>query len=492
MLTNNKNELYNHFNLLCHRYNAALRFASVCTNNLRTENYDSKKSWIYKVNGNIVHCMRSITDTKPFPNLGQLYVVDSAIAISSILNRNIGSNKLKHELIDKILKWMKENNPYAKLYKTAKEVEEKHKNEGLDISSFVMHFYSTRSIEKGRYNAPTADEIAGIYSMEEKNLKYELIVYINSIGKLKDTAFLPITSQHHDPCCYPLIFPYGHGGWHENILLKKARGSIKTVSLADYKRYYFHPRKDIFNVMHYAGKLLQQICVDSYIQVENKKISYLEAQMPHLYFTKTEDVSVFKNNEKAGKQFLLPSDFVGSDANMSKRFGDAMTLCTKYGCPDLFITFTANPKTPGIQKLLKNDQPYQDRPDIVVRSFNLRVKDFVKRITKDNILGETIYHFYAVEFQKRGLPHIHFCLKFKEGEELKTVDSVDKLVSAELPEEVDLLNIVANNMIHSPCNSSCKINDTRRKGFSKTFSEQTIYLKNEYPIYKRRKKTRFY
>ncbi|GBN84335.1 hypothetical protein AVEN_200758-1 [Araneus ventricosus] len=54
---------------------------------------------------------------------------------------------------------------------------------------------------------------------------------------------------------------------------------------------------------------------------------------------------------KAEIPVILPSSFEGSPRNMRQRSGDAMSI-GKYGAPDLFITFTANPKWPQITENL--------------------------------------------------------------------------------------------------------------------------------------------
>lgn len=51
------------------------------------------------------------------------------------------------------------------------------------------------------------------------------------------------------------------------------------------------------------------------------------------------------NNESSetSRTIILPSTFQGSPRNMRERYHDAMTMVTKYGKPDLFITMTCNP-----------------------------------------------------------------------------------------------------------------------------------------------------
>ena len=45
-----------------------------------------------------------------------------------------------------------------------------------------------------------------------------------------------------------------------------------------------------------------------------------------------------------GRMVILPSSFQGSPRALLQNYQDAMAIIAKYGKPDLFITFTCNPK----------------------------------------------------------------------------------------------------------------------------------------------------
>lgn len=50
------------------------------------------------------------------------------------------------------------------------------------------------------------------------------------------------------------------------------------------------------------------------------------------------------NVAQFGKIVVLPATFTGSPRYMHEKTQDAMTYVRHYGRPDLFITFTCNPK----------------------------------------------------------------------------------------------------------------------------------------------------
>ena len=98
---------------------------------------------------------------------------------------------------------------------------------------------------------------------------------------------------------------------------------------------------------------------------------------------------------------------------------------------------------------------------------------------------------YSIEWQKRGLPHVHLLLWLHD--KIRPSD-FDKIVSAELPdpqEDPELFELVKKHMIHGPCGSldpTCPCMKDRHctKHFPKSFTEHTITGNDGYPQYRRR------
>ena len=94
-----------------------------------------------------------------------------------------------------------------------------------------------------------------------------------------------------------------------------------------------------------------------------------------------------------------------------------------------------------------------------------------------------------VEFQKRGLPHEHILITLKDGYKLNTVNDIDKLLSAEIPDsEIDpiLYNIVVRNMIHGPCDSRCIVEGGCSKHYPKELREETVMSSDGYSYYRQK------
>ena len=96
-----------------------------------------------------------------------------------------------------------------------------------------------------------------------------------------------------------------------------------------------------------------------------------------------------------------------------------MTVVSRYGKPDFFLTMTCNPKWREIQECLAPGQVAVDRPDVVARVFKLKVDELRNDLFKRNVLGRVLAYIFVVEFQKRGLPHIHMLLIMETGSKLR-------------------------------------------------------------------------
>ncbi|KAF3634153.1 hypothetical protein FXO37_26634 [Capsicum annuum] len=132
---------------------------------------------------------------------------------------------------------------------------------------------------------------------------------------------------------------------------------------------------------------------------------------------------------------------------------DAMALVQEFGKQDLLIAMTCKPEWPEIQEELFTGQLAQDRPNLVTRVFRAKLKDLKDQIIKKEIFGSVAAHVFVVEFQKRGLPHIHLLLIFKEGHKIASADQYDRYISAELSDKdkyPKLNEVVIMHHMHGP------------------------------------------
>ncbi len=128
----------------------------------------------------------------------------------------------------------------------------------------------------------------------------------------------------------------------------------------------------------------------------------------------------------------------------------------------------------------------------------MKRRELLNQIIKEQIFGIVVAHVCVNEFQKIGLSHSHIILILDEPSKssLRNPENVDKLISAEIPDEdvTDLGEQVLKHMIHRPCsgnpNSVCRKhggNSSCSKSFPKRFRQATGSMKTNYYVeYQRR------
>jgi hypothetical protein len=139
---------------------------------------------------------------------------------------------------------------------------------------------------------------------------------------------------------------------------------------------------------------------------------------------------------------------------MYQLYQDAMSIVSYFGKPDLFVTFTCNPKWPKITRELLPYQNAVDRPDLTARVFHIKLQELLKDLLRNNCLGKIIAYIYVIEFQKHGLPHVHFLLILAPEKKLRSTDDYNSVVSAKIPNPVThplAYETVSTMMMHGPC-----------------------------------------
>jgi len=130
--------------------------------------------------------------------------------------------------------------------------------------------------------------------------------------------------------------------------------------------------------------------------MESERLSFIKYNQSKLRVDKYNNLcqastSSQTQGSQQGKRVVLPSSFIGSRRFMDQLYFDGMTICSYMGFPDLFITFTCNPKWPEITRLLaKLKLSPTERPDIVSRVFKIKFEQLLTDLTKNHLLGKTI------------------------------------------------------------------------------------------------------
>uniref|UniRef100_M1A3N6 Helicase n=1 Tax=Solanum tuberosum TaxID=4113 RepID=M1A3N6_SOLTU len=90
-----------------------------------------------------------------------------------------------------------------------------------------------------------------------------------------------------------------------------------------------------------------------------------------------------------GQRIILSSSFTGGTRYMLQNYQDAMSICKWAGYPDLFITFTCNPKWPEITRFVNSrGLAPEDRPDIITRVFKVKLDHLIKDLRDNKVFGQ--------------------------------------------------------------------------------------------------------
>ncbi|XP_075103664.1 uncharacterized protein LOC107774493 [Nicotiana tabacum] len=186
--------------------------------------------------------------------------------------------------------------------------------------------------------------------------------------------------------------------------------------MREFFAYRIQERKDEVPTILSSGRLFQQFLVDGYAMLESSRLKFIRTYQKQLRvdsYKVLADAILHGDIDPSsqGKRIILPSSFTGGARYMVQNYQDAMTICKWAGYPDLFITFTCNPKWPEITRFVESrDLNYEDRPDIL---------------------------------------------------------NIDRIISAEIPDEVgdpNYYNAVKNLMMHGPCSYAKKSSPYMQNG----------------------------
>ncbi|XP_073156642.1 uncharacterized protein [Henckelia pumila] len=398
------------------------------------------------------------------------------------------------------------------------------------IEDVTLQICKNAGVDQRNYNNPTADQVAAIWiEGNNSNTPYDRNIMLHGSDGKKHII------KHYfgcyDPLQYPLLFPSGENGWHQNIPKFKdarivlesqhttvnqtdfssvesilqseqravRRENTRMVSCREYYCYKFQIRSHIQSILFYSRRLLQQYAVDMYIKLETTRLDYCRNNQSELrseyYQGIVDSINCGETRgHEIGKRIVLPASFIGGPRDMRKRYLDVMALVRRFGKPDLFITMTCNPEWKEIKENLIGSQQPQDRPDLTARVFRSKFQDLKKEVIHNASFRKVSAYAYVVEFQKKGLPHIHMLIILKQEYKINSADQFDDYVSAELPQKENnprLFNLVVKHMMHGPCGylnktNSCMINGQCKSHYPWNFCERTVQGEDGYPIYRRR------
>ncbi|VDP42082.1 unnamed protein product [Heligmosomoides polygyrus] len=338
--------------------------------------------YCFKVHGQIYHRVGALRPASGcVPHCAQVLILDTEEAADELAGREVNREcdrstfvQLHHILLTV--------NPYVQAFRLMDEVSKEEEQRSIAAQqprrSVHMVFRQLTTDDQRRYNIASSNEVAVVYVGDDENIPGErnLIVHERG-GAVRTISYL---SKLCDPLSYPLLFPRGEDGWHPEM--EKAsigNGRRVRVTQKEYYSYLLFSRNGVFNPLLHAGKLFQQYVVDSWLKIEMNRLNFIRRNQKELRLEtcrSLQDYMIGDENDSGpqGRRIVLAASFAGGPRFMVSQYQDAMTIVSKYGKPDIFLTFTCNPNWKEIQNNLEHGQCAADRPDLVARVFNLKVK----------------------------------------------------------------------------------------------------------------------
>ena len=390
----------------------------------------------------------------------QLYLIDPEVALQKrvdIWKEYFGSPKVQIKLRE-VEQWLQKHNQFIKSFHYARDIHQSIQP-ARNVSIMFVDDQNPKKAHPRVWNLPTEKGMCGLLIDVDELSSDEQ--YRHVIVRPKGGTTQQVWETHADfmPMHYILLFPYGTPQWDLHKLMQNGRRLTSRM----WNRLLLMEREGVSNHIFKCSTLFQQFLIETYTQVLLQELRYLKMHQPKIRAACYQDIkdnSEADNGEKPGKRIVLPSSVPGSPRYMKMLFRDFLAICRKFGEPDLFITFTCNPKWPEITNELgtgwARSCPWA-RPDIVNRVFRKKLKRFRHKLKNRGYMGLVVADVRVMEFQKRGLPHAHILVWLAAADKPKTPADVDRLVSAEVPDPVKqprLHKLVKNHLIHTPCDKN--------------------------------------
>ena len=451
---------------------------------------------VFRIHGELMHLSGSLLPPdNVHPSYSQLYIYDPHAAFGYRVSRN---ENLSLNTMAVLQQLMRTCNAYTPLYQHAYEV-----LQGYDAPDYSIKLCVLPGNDRRRYNLPTADEVGVILPSDTVTQgDYRDIVlhlrpeyYRNPADNHDHLQLQRINEGHvvYAPLHYVLFFPYGEPGWYSGL---RTPTSLKRITLLQYTAYRIQARPNEFSTILRGCRLFQTYLVDMFACIDQECLRFIRTQQPWLRVTMLNGIedalSMTDDNidlSQLGQRIILPSSYRRGPREMHQRHLDGMAITRHFKKIDIFLTMTANPNWPEITRELLPGQTAADRPDLVSRVFHLKMKALVTAILKDGIFGPCVAHIYSIEFQKRGLPHMHLLIFLKHEYKLLAPEIVDSIISAEWPDpntQPHLFEAIKKFMVHGPCgplnpNSPCMRDGKCMYGYPKPFQEHTTMNQDGYP-----------
>jgi hypothetical protein len=283
LLTSHNSTVSKHFFEHIRQYNTMFAMTSMGAKVIDSIN-DGRAPYVFKVSGTVCHRFDSLVAPAPGnrPEYAQLYIYDTKHEVRNRINNTAPSStssrssssrpsfNANEDIVDSLISMLDTHNSVVKVFRTARE-----KITADAPDQFVIRLFGKPDAHCDVYSAPVTSEVVGLVvgDIGSTDVGRDLIVDNRSSGlqriNEKHCRFMAMQ--------YPLLFPYGEIGYHDDIMYRptpQSRGTHrKKVTMLEYYAYRLHDRPGDFNTPLRGKKLTQAYIVDDYCCVEESRIA---------------------------------------------------------------------------------------------------------------------------------------------------------------------------------------------------------------------------
>ncbi|XP_071042241.1 uncharacterized protein [Parasteatoda tepidariorum] len=203
----------NHFLANIRRYNSCFQMTSVGATRIVNENYMPT----FKVQGQIYHRAGSLL---PLPGADhkflQIYFMGNTN--DQVNQRCQLNNGTKREIVTTLQNFFNQHNQLIRLFRTALD-----KMPSDNYKVVIRADKTPAGHHKGKYNAPTLDEVA-VVIVDDEFTSRDIVLYRRN----GDVQRVSETHRFYDALQYPILFWQGEDGYHFNIKLRNPQTGKKT------------------------------------------------------------------------------------------------------------------------------------------------------------------------------------------------------------------------------------------------------------------------
>ncbi|XP_018495266.1 uncharacterized protein LOC108864329 [Galendromus occidentalis] len=269
------------FRKFIRNYNNALPMASMTADIVTPQGFGP---YCFRVHGQVYHTIGGLQprDGDP-PQCAQVLIMDTNEAAQELCGRD--ANRVVESTFRTLHNMLNDSNPYVRAFRLMAQVaDEESRNaqeQGRTSRPVRMVFEQNNADDHRRYNFATANEVAIVYVGDEESILGDRFLVIHEqTGNLK---FISQLDKLCDPLTYTLLFPSGGHGWHPEMeRTEYASPRRARVTQKQYYSFVLSTRDRQFNPLHYAGKLLQQFIVDSWLKIEMNRLNFIRQNQHQL------------------------------------------------------------------------------------------------------------------------------------------------------------------------------------------------------------------